>query len=226
MVNAKRSGLRHSARRKRLRLPMRTAAVFVLLSISVVAISTRNLLTSEALAQPPGQPSREHGLHLDHDHEPGQAFEPLFDGAVRPGDIPDSVAIRALMQTLRVPANADAGARSQLRVRAGRVGLGEADFEILVRELGVLDTQAKEQEARIEGIRTSLAGAASGTTARFLESQFREEQDELGALVADSYEQLLRSLSPEGAAKLQAHLSHVKSRIKIYPTPSMARQTL
>jgi hypothetical protein len=106
------------------------------------------------------------------------------------------------------------------------VGLDEADFEILVRELGVLDTRAKDQEARIEAVRTSLAGAASGTTARFLEDQYREERENLSSLVADHYQQLLQSLSPEGAASLQAHLSHIKSRIKVYPTPDMSKQTL
>jgi hypothetical protein len=205
-------------------LALGITGVFVPLSAFVVAVSTRHLLTSEAFAQPPAQASHEPGLHLG--HEPGQPFEPLLDGSVQPEDVPDSVAIRVLMQTLRVPANADAAARNQLQVRAGRVGLGEADFEILVREVGVLDTRAKDQEARIEAVRTSLAGAAGGTTARFLEDQYREERKNLSALVADHYQQLLQSLSPEGVASLQAHLNHIKSRIKIYPTPDMSKQIL
>jgi hypothetical protein len=202
---------------------MGLAAVFILLS-AFIAVGTRHTLTSEAVAQTSVSSDPGPGLHLGHDSE--EAFEPLVDGSKRPEEIPDGVAIRVLMQTLRVPPNPDAAALKQLQVRVARVNLSETDFEILVRELGVLDARAQEQEARMEAVRTSLAGTVSGATARPLEDRYIEEQANFSSLVDDHYQQLLQSLSPEGAEKLRGHLLHVKARIKIYPTPDMSKRTL
>jgi hypothetical protein len=202
---------------------MGMAGALVVLS-AFVAVSTQRPWTSEALAQPHIHPIAEPGPHAS--HEPNQAFEPTLDGSVRPEDIPDTVAIRALMQTLRVPSDSDAAALRQVRIRVGRMNLSEIDFENLVRELGDFDTQAKAQEARIEAVRPSSAAAVSSASARYLEDRYVEEQTNFSALLEEHYERLLESLSPEGAAKLQQHMGHIKSRIKVYATPDMSRRTL
>jgi hypothetical protein len=202
---------------------MGMVGAFVLLS-AFLAVSTLRTFTSEALAQSSVHSSHEPGLHLD--HESGQASEPVLNGSLRPEDIPDSVAIRALMQTLRVPSSPDTAGVSQVRSRTGRMNLSETDFEILVRELGDFDTQAKAQEARIEAVRPSSVGTVSAASTRFLEDRYVEEQATLSALIEDHYQQVLESLSPEGAAKLREHLFHVKSRIKVYAVPDMSRRIL
>lgn len=130
------------------------------------------------------------------------------------------------MQTLRIPVDPDAAALRQVRARVGRVNLSEADFEILVHRLGDFDTEARVQEARIEAVRPSSAEGISAASTRFLQDRYIEEQAALSVLVEDHYEQLLESLSSEGAAKLQEHLLHVKSRIKIFATPDMSKRTL
>jgi hypothetical protein len=162
-------------------------------------------LGSEALAQ-------EH-LHSGHVQPP---LAPLLDGSEDPELIPDDVAIRALMQTLRVPPNPDMLALNQLQARVDRVNLSDTDVEILVLQLGILDTQAKAQEARIDAVRPAFGEADRAAITRYI-----TERKRLESLLVHHYQELLASLSPAGAAKLKQHLLHVKSRIRIYPTPDM-----
>jgi hypothetical protein len=75
-------------------------------------------------------------------------------------------------------------------------------------------------------VRPSSSEGVSAASSRFLEDRYVEEQASFSVLVEDHYEQLLESLSPEGGAKLQEHLLHVKSRIKIFATPDMSKRTL
>jgi hypothetical protein len=140
-----------------------------------------------------------------------------MDGSRQPALIPDNVAIHALMQTLRVPENPSTTDLDRLRARIGRVGLGEADFAILVRELGVLDSHAMDQQTRIEALRPSATNSGTPDIARYM-----AEQVKLGSLMEDHYRRILAALSREGSMRLEAHLDHVKSRIKIFPTPVMS----
>lgn len=193
------------------------AGLFVLLLV-FAAISTQREFPSEALAQQATHSDHERGqVHLD--HAVGQTFEALIDGSMEPERVPDTVAIRALMQTLRVPSDPDATNLERLRAQVYRVNFSEADLEVLVHELGRLDTHAKDQQAIIEAVRPSSGEAEDAEIARYV-----EEQKKLGSIFVDHYQQILTSLSSAGAEKLQEHLIHIKSRIKIYPTPNMSSQ--
>lgn len=191
--------------------------------VSALASLSFLAAASTVHAQLPPQSNGASDLHSGHDVD--QTFEPLVDGSAEPEKIPDSLAIRALMQTLQLSADPDNDALTQLRIRTGRMELAESDFNILVAELGVLDRQAKAAQARIETIRQSAAANDRGPVPRALRDQYVEEQNGLTSLMEAQFQRLLDSLSPEGAAKLQTHLEHVKSRIRIYPTPVMSTQT-
>lgn len=209
MPKSKRTRARKRTSGARRALAVGMIGALALLSALVAGITQRNL-TFEPLASARAQ---------DHDHSnhaSGQTLEPLLDGSVEPQLIPDDVAIRALLSTLRVPPDPDAATLEQLHTRISKANLSNADIEILARELGRLDTQAKSQEARIEAFRPTP------TAGRVAVDRYLEQREILNALFVESYQQLLASLSPEGAAKLQAHLLHVKSRIKVFPTPDMS----
>lgn len=158
----------------------------------------------------------------DHDHSShvgGGKLAPLVDGSLQPELIPDDVAIRILMRTLRIPAIPDAADLKQLRAKTDRVGLSDSDMEELVRQLGIFDAQARAQEVRVEMERPSSAALPSEI------ERYRSEQRALRSLMEAHYFQLLAALSPEGRAKLQGHLAHVKSRTRIYPEPDMSSRT-
>jgi hypothetical protein len=221
---SKNSGFRLGTARKRRRVAMGAAGALIALA-AVIAVSTQRPFIAGALAQTEIQSSHDPALHLG--HEPAaEAPEPLFDGTVRPEDIPDSVAISVLMNSLRIPNDSDATALGQLQAKVRRVNLGEGDFAILVSELVDFDTAARVQEARIAAVRPSSAPGISAASARFLEDRYVEERRNLGTLAEDRYAQLLESLSPDGTARLEEHLLHVKTRIRIFAPPDMAKRTL
>lgn len=203
MPKRKRCRVHRDTSHKRQRLSGGIVRIVILVS-AFVAVNTLPPLGSEALAQ--------QNLHAGHAQPPA----PLLDGSEHPALIPDDVAIRVLMQTLRLPPNPDTLPLKQLHARIHRAKLSDSDLETLVRQLGILDTQAKAQEARIETVRPAFGKADRAAFDRYV-----GERKRLESLIVHRYELLLASLSPEGAAKLKEHLLHVKSRIKIYPTPDM-----
>ncbi len=164
-----------------------------------------------------GQPSTTSSVHAQHhahsDHSPGRTVQPLLDGAEDVNLIPDEVAIRALMQTLRVPSDASQG---QLRARIGRAGLSPGDLAILARELGAFDVWVDEQQERIAALRPDVENPGDAAISRYVSAQ-----EDFSALMVDRYQWLLAALSPDGARRMQDHLQHVKSRIRIYPSPDM-----
>jgi hypothetical protein len=185
------------------------------LSASAI-VSTQRTFTSDVFAQPPSHANHAAGpLHLN--HQRGQPFDPLIDGSQDPESVPDSVAIRTFMQTLRVPPNPDATTRGQLRARVSSINLSDPDFDILVAKLRELDTRARSQQAIVDAVRPSSPEPGHAAIARYV-----QEQEKLGSIIGDHYQQILASLSPVGSADLQEHLLHIKSRIKIYPTPNMS----
>jgi hypothetical protein len=210
MPKRKRNRVRHGTPRKQRKLAIRTVGVVVLVFAFIAGITQRTI-TSETISSARAQ------QHDHSSHAPRPTVSPLVDGSEHPELIPDHVAIRALMQTLRISPYPDMLAMEQLHARVARVNLSDADKDILVRELGIFDTRASQQQARIESVRPFPATADRTAIARYV-----EEQERFGSLIVDHYGQLLASLSPEGAAKLQEHLLHVKSRIKIYSPPDMS----
>lgn len=203
MRNSKGNPVHVGTFRTRRLLAMSMLGAFVLLSAFVARVSYLTATLAPVAS-----------VHAQQ-NMPVSTPEPSVDGSKHPEQIPDDVAIRALMQTIRIPLNPDAAALKQLHARVDKVDLSNADFDVLVREVGILDARAKEQEIRLEAMRPS-----SGVD-RFAVARYREEQAELRSLMAKHYQQLLASLSAEGALKVQEHLWHVKSQIKIYPMPNM-----
>jgi hypothetical protein len=182
---------------------------------AMVARTTHPNVTLHPIASAQAQ-QLDHSTHSAVTHVATNG-EPLVDGSVQPELIPDDVAIRALMQTLRVPAEPDAADLKELRSRLDRVSLNNADMQVVVRALGIFDARAQEQEIRMNAVRPSDAVSAG----RNVIARYQQERSNLDALIMDHYLRLLASMSPEGEAKLRAHLRHVKSRIKIYPMPDL-----
>lgn len=204
MRASKNGGVRHNTVRHRWGLASGGLGLIVLFS-GFLVINALRPLGSEALAQ----------QHIHSSHEIDQTVAPLVDGSEQPELIPDDVAIRAFMQTIRVPLDPDTAALKRLNAQVDRIDLSHADMQILVHELGILDARAQEQEARVEAALPSPAADRSAI------AHYRGEQAKLRLLMEEHYQQLLGSLSPGGAVKLQEHLWYVKSRIKIYPRPNM-----
>jgi hypothetical protein len=145
--------------------------------------------------------------------------EPLADGAKNPELISDEVALRALLMTIATPTNNPTVSQAAaLRAKVGRMKLDEADLTILAQGLGGFHGLATAQRARIAAARE--IGQRSPSPSAFANIVAADRQ--LDTLVADSYRELLQSLSPAGAAKLQEHLAYVKTKIKIVPPPNMS----
>lgn len=204
MVVSKNGGIRRNRIREQWRFVSGVFGFVVLLS-GFIAVNALRPLGSEALAQ----------QHVHSSHKIDQNTAPLVDGSEQPELVPDDVAIRVFMQTIRVPLDPGPAALKRLNGQVRRVDLSQADMQILVRELGIFDARSQEQEVRVDTAQPPL-GADRSTIARYW-----EEQATLRSLAVEHYQQLLGSLSQEGAEKLQQHLWHVKSRIKIYPEPDM-----
>lgn len=176
-----------------------------------VAVLTLPMLTHSALAQ-----LAQSNAHANH-----AQVQPLVDGSVDPELIPDELAIRVLMQTLRTAPDPDADALKRLHARISRMNLSEGDVAVLVRRAGIVEQRAKDQEARIDVARPASASDGASTAAV---DRYVEEQRRLTALLVDQYERLLGSLSAEGAKSLRDHILHIKSTIIIYPRPDMSPQ--
>jgi hypothetical protein len=111
---------------------------------ALIAVSTQRPFISGALAQSGSDAGPDPDLHWAHD--PAEAPEPLYDGSVRPQDIPDSVAISVLMNSLRMPNESDVMALKQLRSKVGRVNLSEDDFAIMVGVLVQFDKRPRPRK--------------------------------------------------------------------------------
>jgi hypothetical protein len=203
-------------RKKHNRRPHRTSGSWWRPALSMIG-SAVLLFVFVALLGQPSTTSSVHAQHHAHsDHSPGHTVQPLLDGAEDVNLIPDEVAIRVLMQTLRVPSNAHDADLRQLRVRIGRAGLSAADLDILALELGAFDAWVGDQQARIEALRPDSENHSHAAISRYVSAQ-----EDFGALIVDSYHRLRASLSPDGAMRMQDHLQHVKSRIRIHQSPDM-----
>jgi hypothetical protein len=148
----------------------------------------------------------------------GGIVQPLADGANRSESISDDVALRALFLNLAVPPNPNAEQSARLRVRVARMRLDDQDFKILTEELGRFYGLMAEQNARIAAARdVSRLNPTSTALAKVVETD-----QQLSTLVRNSYDALVSKLSPSGRANLQAHITYVKTRIKIIPPPDMS----
>ena len=150
-------------------------------------------------------------------HQSGGLLEPVVDGATNPGLIPNDAARRSLLLAIMVSPNPDEEELAQLRLKTGRMNLNESDTEILIRGLGNFHTLATFQIARIDRRRDTAKISANATTFGW----FMQEDNKLNRLAELAYNKMLRELSADGRAKLRDHLEYAKTRMKIYPPPTM-----
>jgi hypothetical protein len=147
--------------------------------------------------------------------EPGtisaSQIQPLADGTKNPQSISDAAALRVVFLSIADPTDTP-----RLRARFGRMQLNEGDMTILFQKLGGLHGLVTAQRARIAAAKQSWKGGSS----TFENVAALDRQ--LDTFAANAYGELLGSLSPEGAVKLQEHVNYVKTRIKILPQPKMA----
>lgn len=143
---------------------------------------------------------------------------PLVDGSKNPAQISDEVAVRAFFQSIKVSPNPTAADVQRLRSHAARMNLNEPDFQALKELLGRFHMRLADQKARIEAQRQIARNAQVPATL----SRYLDEHARLSILAVETYNEALRSLSPEGATKLREYLAHVKTRIKIFPSPDMS----
>ena len=137
--------------------------------------------------------------------------EPLADGTKDPASISDAVALRALFMTT------SPGDIRRIRAKFGRTQLEEADMKLLVQGLDRLQGLAGPQQAQIAVARS----AARGNPSRAAFDNLAALDRQLDTIAADTYRELLLSLSPAGAAKLREHVAYAKTKIKIMPPPNM-----
>lgn len=129
----------------------------------------------------------------------GQSMRVVVDGSKNPERIPDHVAIGMFITALATPAVADTITIGALEAKIAPMGLSRHDVAALRGEMaGLYERLAKLREATSQGDLTARRG--------FVNAQF--------TLAMDSYTRLLQTLSPEGRAKLTAHMVVVKTKIK------------
>ena len=143
--------------------------------------------------------------------------ELLADGTKNPASISDEVALRVLFLTTDVSSNATATNTTRLRAKLSRMHLDESDLTVLMQRLSGLRETVAPQRARIVAAREAVK--RNPTAAAFANVIALDRQ--LDTMAADTYRELLLSLSPEGAGKLREHVAHVKTTIKIIPPPNM-----
>ena len=163
----------------------------------------------------------QHETHIGHTAQinSGANVEPpgAIDGAKNPALIPDEAAIKIFMLVLAEPANATPSELARQRVKIARAKLNETDISIVQRRMADFDQQHKMLKAQAESLFGSLRIAPNLATRQ----QYDSIQSQIATVVANQWELLLKTVSPEGAQKLKAHLTHVKSTIRIIPSPRM-----
>jgi hypothetical protein len=140
-------------------------------------------------------------------------LEPIADGTKDPASIPDEIALRVLFLTNPGPTDT-----ARLKAKFGHMKLNEADMTILLQEHSLLNGLASPQRADVAAAREALQ--SNPTRAAFETLAAADRQLDVAA--ANTYRQLLGSLSPEGAAKLREHVAYIKTKIKVLPPPNMA----
>ncbi len=144
--------------------------------------------------------------------------EPLIDGFKNPELIPDRVVLRSLYQSIAIPRHPTPEQEETFRTRIERLDLSEADFERMKDAMIRFHEQLTAQRKRLEEKRRL---ASSNPSAASISFQLNEHA-RIGALALTAHGDLLRSLSPDGRAKLRNFVTESKKRVKIYPSPDMA----
>jgi hypothetical protein len=139
--------------------------------------------------------------------------QPLADGTTNPASISDEVALRVLFMAV-----ADTSDTTRVRAKFGRMKLQERDMAVLLQKLQGMQGLVTAQRARIKTAKE--ARQRNPLTVTFADVAALDR--ELDTLAANTYGELMASLSAEGANKLREHLAYTKTRIKVFPAANMA----
>jgi hypothetical protein len=140
-------------------------------------------------------------------------LEPIADGTKDPASISDEIALRVLFLT-----NPGAADPVRLKAKFAHMKLKAADMTILLQQHSVLNALASPQRAGVTAAREALQRNPS----RAALDNLSAADHQLDLAAANTYRQLLGSLSAEGAAKLREHVAYIKTKIKVLPPPNMA----
>jgi hypothetical protein len=141
-----------------------------------------------------------------------------IDGKKNPELIPDEVAYKMFFLAVAEPENPTPEQLRRARAKIAAAGLGEQDTEAFLTLLGQfhkVNADIKAQNAVIHE-RNPFPHQISSDWKEAVELDKRRRQN-----VADTIAALPARLTPEGLAKLQAHLQEVKRGIKRIPWPDM-----
>ena len=134
----------------------------------------------------------------------------IVDGSKNPERIPDRIAIGMFFSALAIPAPAGKPALRRFEAQIRPVKLSPSDKGLLRTELarlhGRLVTHRETMTAARDNLRRSRTPATGAAFTAAVEAR--------DTLAVDSYERILRSLSPEGAGRLHAYIGVVKRQIK------------
>lgn len=142
---------------------------------------------------------------------------PVVDGSIAPQRISDRAAIKALFASLVVSQQPTAAERTRLRARLLSIQLNETDLQRAINEsLEFSKRWIPAEQAAIQ-LNTSLKQTPNVATRQAMVARHMEMQ----TMAEDTYATLLRTLSPDGAGKLERHLQKIKTQMKIIPAPKM-----
>ena len=143
-----------------------------------------------------------------------QMLRVSVDGKTDPDLVPDAYAYRHLLAATAMSDTLTPNQAAFVRARVRRIGLSavdEASYEATLVQMRLRDELSrieKERKALTRDRVTAMSAAAAGMLAT-LRNQER-------SLLASAHSDILRGLSAEGAARLDAHVRQVvKRQIKI-----------
>jgi hypothetical protein len=141
-----------------------------------------------------------------------------IDGAKNPELIPDEVAYRMLFLAVAEPEDATDEQKARARAKIAAAQLSEEDTQALLSLMADFhkETAAVLAENATIRARNPFPDRLSTDWPIVVELRKRMEANALNTMAA-----LPARLSPEGVAKLQAHLAEVKRGIKRVPLPNM-----
>jgi len=141
-----------------------------------------------------------------------------IDGAKNPELIPDEVAFQMLFLAVAEPEDATDEQKTRARAKIATAQLSEEDTQAFLKLLADFHketTAVLAENAKIRA-RNPFPDRQSTDWPIVVDLRKRMEANALNTMAA-----LPARLSPEGVAKLQAHLAEVKRGIKRVPLPNM-----
>lgn len=165
-------------------------------------VAANKAAASAARANPQAQPANPPGT---------------IDGAKNPELIPDDVAYKMLLLSLMEPADLTDAQKARQEAKLRMIGLTDDDKAGFLAKVGEFRDRLNDLGTQTQGILKATPKPARDS-AEWQELSDIEQQT--NAAVTDTVETLRAGLSPEGFAKLEAHLLRFKRTIKAFPMPN------